>query len=323
MRMKEICSRTGLTDRAVRLYIENGLLSPQRVSGYSGRESIIFDEENLLMLRQVAVLRRAGFAIADIKKMQDEPGCIMETVAAYREQIGEEIKQKKEIFDQLEKVFERKVENVAALADIVSSAAEKQKLPREDIMPARSEVYDTLSRVAAAFSLISAVAGSLFMIVIMVLVLLYSDGGMDMFPGGIYELTNVFTPGRLFQYWVFFPITAGFIGMTGGLYVYIKQGRFRALLIALILTVAVCMLLFFIPDSEYNGGLGTWEGIFVRKIIHLRLPSLSSYAYYSFAVPAIKFLPFALSFLCSGVAAILKTVAFVKIRAVKPDKVKT
>jgi len=29
MRIKEVCERTGLTDRAIRLYMENGLVSPK------------------------------------------------------------------------------------------------------------------------------------------------------------------------------------------------------------------------------------------------------------------------------------------------------
>ena len=50
MRMKEICERTGLTDRAVRLYIENGLLFPEKTASYSGRESIRFSEEDAVVL---------------------------------------------------------------------------------------------------------------------------------------------------------------------------------------------------------------------------------------------------------------------------------
>jgi rod shape-determining protein MreB len=68
--MKEVCDKTGLTDRAVRLYIENGLLSPNQESSYSGRKSISFSAEDVEILQNIAVLRKAEFSLADIRDMQ-------------------------------------------------------------------------------------------------------------------------------------------------------------------------------------------------------------------------------------------------------------
>ena len=45
MKMKEVCEKTGLTDRAVRLYIENGLVSPKYNENYMGRRNIDFSLE--------------------------------------------------------------------------------------------------------------------------------------------------------------------------------------------------------------------------------------------------------------------------------------
>ena len=36
MKMKEVLAQTGLTDRAVRLYIDNGLIAPDIEENYSG-----------------------------------------------------------------------------------------------------------------------------------------------------------------------------------------------------------------------------------------------------------------------------------------------
>ena len=63
MRMKDIIGRTGLTDRAVRLYIEEGLLSPSAESDYTGRRSFDFSEEDVRQLETIAILRRAGFPL--------------------------------------------------------------------------------------------------------------------------------------------------------------------------------------------------------------------------------------------------------------------
>ena len=63
MRMKDVLARTGLSERAVRLYIENGLLSPRQDSSYAGRKSITFSEEDVEALEVIATLRRAGFSL--------------------------------------------------------------------------------------------------------------------------------------------------------------------------------------------------------------------------------------------------------------------
>ena len=36
MQIKEVTARTGLTDRAIRLYIENGLVRPRQEFNYAG-----------------------------------------------------------------------------------------------------------------------------------------------------------------------------------------------------------------------------------------------------------------------------------------------
>ena len=53
MQMKEVCSRTGLTERTVRFYIEKGLLSPGR-SWRNGREYLDFSEGDIRALERIA-----------------------------------------------------------------------------------------------------------------------------------------------------------------------------------------------------------------------------------------------------------------------------
>jgi len=42
MKIKAVCERTGLTDRTIRYYIEEGLLSPSFNENYIGRKSFDF-----------------------------------------------------------------------------------------------------------------------------------------------------------------------------------------------------------------------------------------------------------------------------------------
>lgn len=63
-RIAEVCERTGLTERAVRLYERRGLLgSIQRGPG----NQRAFGLEDLERLGQIARMRRAGIALDDIK----------------------------------------------------------------------------------------------------------------------------------------------------------------------------------------------------------------------------------------------------------------
>ena len=84
MQMKEICEKTRLTDRAVRLYIENGLLSPAIESNYAGRRSIRFSEEDVEILTAIASLRKAEFSLSDILQMQSDPEQISAVIAEHR-----------------------------------------------------------------------------------------------------------------------------------------------------------------------------------------------------------------------------------------------
>ena len=97
MRIKEVCERTGLTDRAIRLYMENGLVAPRQEYNYMGRRSISFDEEDIRVLEDVATLRQAGFSIADIRLMLESPLNISKAVRVREEELEKEIKHLKHI----------------------------------------------------------------------------------------------------------------------------------------------------------------------------------------------------------------------------------
>ena len=75
MKMKEVCTRTGLSERAVRLYCEQGLLAPERTE-VRGRIYLEFAECHITELQQIAVLRTAGFSLEEIKTILDEPHLI-------------------------------------------------------------------------------------------------------------------------------------------------------------------------------------------------------------------------------------------------------
>jgi len=70
VKIKEVMERTGLTDRAIRLYITSGLLHPNCTESYSGRKSFEFGCEDVEELQKIALLRKAGFSLDQIAFLQ-------------------------------------------------------------------------------------------------------------------------------------------------------------------------------------------------------------------------------------------------------------
>ena len=60
----EIAKKAGVSQKAIRLYDEKGLLRP---SGYSEGNYRLYDEESLSMLNKIVALKKIGFSLEDIR----------------------------------------------------------------------------------------------------------------------------------------------------------------------------------------------------------------------------------------------------------------
>ncbi len=89
MKMKEICARSGLTERAVRLYCERGLVHPERY-WERGREYLVFSDHNLRELAVVSELRRAEFTLDEIALMLENPEKCGDVLAGWRGRVAEQ-----------------------------------------------------------------------------------------------------------------------------------------------------------------------------------------------------------------------------------------
>lgn len=136
MKIKEVSEKTELTERAIRLYIENGLVAPNVNESYSGRRNIEFSEEDVGRLKSISVLRKAGFSIAQIKLMQQEPEKSKEVLREFLDKTTGEIKAYSEIVACLTPLLS--CEELSA--DKISQSLEKpvveeKALPSEDSEP--------------------------------------------------------------------------------------------------------------------------------------------------------------------------------------------
>lgn len=134
MKMKEVCEKTGLTDRAVRLYIENGLVSPRYNESYAGRRNIDFSDTDVDILKEIATLRKASFSIAEIRVLKSEPDRATEILKTVTDNTQKRITADTEILSCLMPLLEK---DGIGIEDICRSlnnpVIEKTEVPKEDM----------------------------------------------------------------------------------------------------------------------------------------------------------------------------------------------
>ena len=133
MKMKAVCEATGLTDRTVRYYMEEKLIAPAFSENYLGRKTFDFSEGDVKTLKDVAVLRKFGYTVAEIREMLLEPQQIP--------RITRELQRRKESLIHEEEAFLRALsgldaentESVAQLAASLTEQVSSREIPVEDV----------------------------------------------------------------------------------------------------------------------------------------------------------------------------------------------
>ena len=167
MRMKEVCERTGLTDRAVRLYIDSGLVDPKRESSYTGRSAIYFNEADIEKLQTVAVLRKAGFSIADIKIMLLHTEQIPAVISSHKATLEEEISQKRSVLKTLSNLSDPSLESCSALAAAIGRSSPELSTPKEDLYMSFEEIRKNLrNRLPSTFAFAALLVGMICFLVL-------------------------------------------------------------------------------------------------------------------------------------------------------------
>jgi len=117
-KMKDVCQMTGLTEKAIRLYMEQKLVEPRMEEGVH-RKAYYFSDKDIERLKDIAALRSAGFALADIKMMLDDPANISRLVEEKEALLAMEIEQKKSVQEVLKHLTIEEHSNVTKLADAI------------------------------------------------------------------------------------------------------------------------------------------------------------------------------------------------------------
>ena len=158
MKIKEVIRQTNLTDKAIRLYIDNGLVAPSIDESYSGRKSIDFSESDVERLNNIALLRKAGFSIADIKEIIESEDKASAVVKRFIEETENNIKHETEITEKLKSISLEKGISMKTICETLSESVEEKQVPKEDlwltsIEKALNRIFAVLGNLGIAISL--------------------------------------------------------------------------------------------------------------------------------------------------------------------------
>lgn len=139
MKMKDAVAATGLTDRAIRLYIENSLLAPKIERNYTGRKSLTFSPADIDILRQISLLRKAGFSLEQIRQVEESPASAAEAVSVLLRQKTEEQQINEKVIAALSELPEKEPLTMPLLASALESRFTDQPVPEADLRMSAGE----------------------------------------------------------------------------------------------------------------------------------------------------------------------------------------
>ena len=132
MKIKEVSTKTGLTEKAIRLYIENGLIHPHVESGVY-RNSYTFSETDVRELEEISVFRKAGFSIFEISLIKEMPEKLPELLEKKQMSLEIEIEEKKSMKEAMSRLEVHELGSASQIADSLRPAIRKEDDLKEDI----------------------------------------------------------------------------------------------------------------------------------------------------------------------------------------------
>lgn len=120
MRIKDVCKETGLTDKAIRIYINNELISPSYQESYNGRRNYTFSNEDVEQLKKIALLRKYDFSISSIREMLENNNSIAEILDNHLKSTKQTIAQSSMVLTNLHNAKDNNVDNLEELCEILN-----------------------------------------------------------------------------------------------------------------------------------------------------------------------------------------------------------
>lgn len=125
MRIKEVCQATGLTDKAIRFYINQELLSPDYTENYAGRKNYFFSEQDIAALNKISLLRKYDFSVNDIRQMLCDNSVIDEILENHIYEIKNNTAQSRILLNNL---LNASISNSKSVDDLCSALEECREI---------------------------------------------------------------------------------------------------------------------------------------------------------------------------------------------------
>ncbi len=142
MKINEACKRTGLSERAIRFYVEKGLLTPKSQI-INGRTITEYSETDIEILKDIATLRNAEFSIADILAMQSSDEDVCRIIQKHCAELEQEQMSREELLVELKELSKRQHISWRKVSAILSQKRVDYKWQGMRIPEEESETFDS------------------------------------------------------------------------------------------------------------------------------------------------------------------------------------
>ena len=139
MKIKEVIAATGLTDRAIRLYIEHGLVTPENQKSYTGRNNYSFTQADIDCLKQIALLRKADISLEQIKTLKVGGEAAREVLLEYLTAKQESILIGQKIVEALKDFSAQESVTMESVCAKIKESIENAPLPEADRKETKGE----------------------------------------------------------------------------------------------------------------------------------------------------------------------------------------
>lgn len=154
MKMKELSALTVISDRTIRYYIDDGLFIPEKYTeNYEGRRSYEFTENDVKHLKQIALLRKYGFSIGEIKGLVKGEIEIEELLDNKIEEVNQNSEEQLIEIEGLKFVKDRKPKDINALYELLSNSPSESNIQKEVEKKKRKKLYYRMSIILVVFAL--------------------------------------------------------------------------------------------------------------------------------------------------------------------------
>ena len=140
MQIKEAAATCGLTEKAIRLYEEKGLITPTYTE-INGRKFRDYDEKTVEQLKTIAGLRQSFFSLEQIAAMQNTPEDIPAIFSEYRDELRGKFRELEGLLERADAVIPSSLSSAEALAEALGGVLPAPNEPAQvaDLSAAFSE----------------------------------------------------------------------------------------------------------------------------------------------------------------------------------------